>query len=504
MDYSLPVIILMIFYALDISLLFLYGMHTYLIVFLYKRSVGGCNAPDIELKSWPKVTIQLPIFNEKYVIRRLLKYTTEMDYPKSKMEIQVLDDSTDETQEITKRLVRQYKKKGFIIKYYHRTNRVGHKGGALREALEKTKNEYVAIFDSDFLPAKEFLKKTVPVFLEDKKIGMVQTRWGSINSDYSMLTRAQGIGVDGHFTLDQTVRSGNGFFMNFNGTAGIWRKKCIIDAGNWQDDTLTEDFDLSYRAELRGWKFRYIRDVINPAELPATMAAYKSQQFRWCKGSIQTAVKLLPTIFSAKIPLHTKLEAFVHLTNYAIHPLMLINILITLPILSFDFLYTRSIFVSIMATLFTIATFGPMTFYAFAQKQLYPNDWKRRILHVPLMMIVGCGIAVNNTRGFIEAIIGKQSPFVRTPKHGITSRSDKWKNKNYHAKVDYMTIFELLFAGYAITTIIVALITKRYLVIPFLLIYTISFLYVSMSSIFQNAVARRAIRQSQTETELVE
>ena len=396
-------------YAVDILLLFLFGLHTYLMVYLYRRNQKYCvtgqepehAAVDLERvkpADLPAVTIQLPVFNEFYVVDRLIETTVALKWHSEKLEIQVLDDSTDETYDKIAGLVEYYRSMGHDIHHIHRTNRNGHKAGALREGLAVAKGEFVAVFDADFLPADDFLIKTVPYF-HQPDIGMVQTRWGHINDDFSVLTRAQSMGIDGHFTIEQVARNCNNLWMNFNGTGGIWRRECIIDAGNWQSDTLTEDFDLSYRAELAGWHFRYFKDVVNPAELPATVSAYKSQQFRWCKGSIQTAVKLIPRILKADFNKKIKAEAIVHLLNYSVHPLMIINILFALPLLMMDYwagfeLYDLSLGVLFGAAAFlSVGTFGPSVFYIYSQRELYP-DWKWKIVWLPFLMMIGTGIAV--------------------------------------------------------------------------------------------------------------
>ena len=293
---------------------------------LYRKNKAYCESdPALAFKvtdpNLPFVTVQLPIYNEFYVVDRLIDAAVRLDYPADRIEIQVLDDSTDETVEKARRIVNQYKAQGINISHLHRTNRAGHKAGALEAGFAKAKGEFVAIFDADFVPEPSFLLKTVPYF-KDKEIGMVQARWGHINQDYNLLTKAQSYGIDGHFMIEQVARNASNLWMNFNGTAGIWRKACVVDAGGWEHDTLTEDFDLSYRAELKGWKFRYFKDIVCKAEIPAMISAYKSQQFRWCKGSIQTAVKLLPRIWNAELPWRIKSEAIIHLINYSVHPLM--------------------------------------------------------------------------------------------------------------------------------------------------------------------------------------
>ncbi|MCX7633982.1 MAG: glycosyltransferase, partial [Turneriella sp.] len=386
------------------------------------------------------------------------------------------------------------------IKLIHRSNREGHKAGALRAALDKAKGEFIAIFDADFLPAEDFLEKTVPYFYEADDIGMVQTRWGHINADYSILTKGQSLGIDGHFTIEQIARGGSGLWMNFNGTAGIWRKSCIYDAGNWSSDTLTEDFDLSYRAELRGWRFKYLVDVVNPAELPATVTAYKSQQFRWCKGSIQTTLKLLPQILRTKLPWKIKLEAITHLTNYLVHPLMVINILTTLPVLwlSERLGDVSDAVIGITAVFFSLGTFGPIAMYLVAQKALY-NRWLNRVGWMPILTMIGTGIAVSNTRAVWQALTGKKSSFIRTPKLRIEGQNDKIADRmKYagHIKLDIVPFLEFFMGIYALVIIYTAFLLERTLFVPFMVIYACGFFYISLATFWQN------FKESQAKTRL--
>ncbi|RME90782.1 MAG: glycosyltransferase [Candidatus Hydrogenedentota bacterium] len=497
---------LILVYAVDILALFYFGLHCYAMVWLFKKNGGSCYTKEEDLSEltqkmgdWPMVTIQLPMYNEYYVAERVIDATANLDYPKDKLYIQVLDDSTDETKLLVEKKVAELKKQGFDIEHIHRTNRQGHKAGALKEAMDKAKGEFLAIFDADFIPAKDFLKKTVPYFWAHPKMGMVQTRWGHINADYSLLTKAQSIGIDGHFIIEQVARNGSNLWMNFNGTAGIWRKECIIDAGNWSADTLTEDFDLSYRAELKGWKFKYLTDIINPAELPATVSAYKSQQFRWCKGSIQTAVKLIPKIWKSNENWKIKLEAITHLLNYSVHPLMVINILATLPLLLFNEAYWDVSIKTLYAAAFflSIGTFGPMYFYMISQKALY-KDWKRRIQYLPLLTVIGTGIAINNTKAWLEALIGKKSSFVRTPKLRLEKNTDKVveRSKYTKTKIDKVAVLEFLMGVYVMLTIAVAIDVKKYFVIPFLVLYATGFFYVSFFTVYEkikhNLLAKKA------------
>ena len=493
-------ILIIMFYSFDIVALFIFGVHAYLMVFLYRKNHEYCLSnveyEPLDLKKTPAreipvVTIQLPIYNEFYVVDRLIEATTRIQWPKNKLEIQVLDDSTDETKEKAESLVQSYKRAGFNIQHIHRTDRKGHKAGALREGLEKTRSDYIAIFDADFLPAPDFLIKTMPYFV-DPEIGMIQTRWGHINDNYSLLTMAQSFGIDGHFVIEQVARNATKLWMNFNGTGGIWRRQCIIDAGNWQADTLTEDFDLSYRAELAGWQFRYFRDVVNPAELPATIAAFKSQQFRWCTVSIQTALKLIPRIWRADFSWKIKAEAIIHLLSYSVHPLMILNILLAMPLLLMDQWTGFSIYdvsISVLfgaATFLSISTFGPTFFYIYSQRELYIN-WKTRIIWIPFLIMIGTGIAINNTRAFIEALIGIKSGFKRTPKYRIESASDRpLQRMKYRIPMDPTVFLELAMGIYCIVSIYFSVLVEKPFLIPFMAIYAAGFLYISVNAILEH------------------
>ncbi|MCC5816474.1 MAG: glycosyltransferase family 2 protein [Leptospira sp.] len=481
-------------YFIDIALLFYFGIHTYIMIFLYSRFKGNCDSePDKYFlpkskKDYPIVTVQLPVYNEFYVIDRLIQSTTALDYPKNKLQIQLLDDSTDESKEKGRELVDLYASKGFWIEHIHRTKNSGYKAGALDEGMKIAQGDYIAIFDSDFVPDPDFLRKTLGYF-EDPSIGMVQTRWGHLNQDYNILTKAQSYGIDGHFMIEQVARNGSGLWMNFNGTAGIWRKECIIDAGGWEHDTLTEDFDLSYRAEMKGWKFRYFKDIVCKAEIPATINAYKSQQFRWCKGSIQTAVKLLPRIWSSEIPWKTKAEAITHLINYSVHPLMIINILLTAPLLLLEYWAGINFYdlpleiLGATAVILSVGSAGPLIFYAYSQRELYP-DWKKRILFLPFMVVIGTGIAIVNTRAWLEAVTGVQSGFKRTPKLKIESKKDNLLDRTkYAVPLDFHVILEIFMGSYAVFCIYLSIVMGKPYIIGFLVMYALGFYFVAFQSI---------------------
>jgi len=478
-------------YLFALAALLTYGMNCYLLMLFYRLNrpkylrrhaeIKKRFYRDFPVKNWPRVTIQLPIFNERYVVDRLIKSVCRFEYPRELLEIQILDDSTDDTVDMVQALARQMNDRGFDIQYIHRDNRAGFKAGALKEGLKTAKGELVGIFDADFIPHPEFLIETIPYFT-DPKVGMLQTRWGHINHDYSLLTRAQSIGIDGHFGVEQAARAWSGFFMNFNGTAGIWRKETIKDAGGWQADTLTEDLDLSYRAQLKGWKLRFVTEVVCPAEVPVTINAFKSQQHRWAKGSIQTAKKNLGKLFKSDTPLLVKIQAFLHLTHYMVHPMMLLVVLTSIPMLYSQWFFDNLSYPVLILTMLSLATFGPSSMYLFSQKILY-RDWKTRIKFLPFLMCLGTGIAVNNTKAVLEALLNIKSGFVRTPKYGINKQQDSWRGKNYSIPLSAVSILEFLLGLYSLGGLLMFLLFSKYLFSPFLLIYTSGFFYVFFLSV---------------------
>jgi cellulose synthase/poly-beta-1,6-N-acetylglucosamine synthase-like glycosyltransferase len=481
----------LIVYLFALVSLFTYGMNCYLLMIFYRLNRWNAVIRHEKIKKnfyqtvppadWPRVTIQLPIYNECYVVERLMKSVCRLDYPRELLEIQILDDSTDDTVKIAQSIVAEMKREGFDIVYLRRRNRKGFKAGALKEGMQKAKGELLGIFDADFVPNPEFLKESVPYFL-DSKVGMLQTRWGHINSDYSILTRAQSIGIDGHFGVEQASRAWSGFFLNFNGTAGVWRKKTIQDAGGWQADTLTEDLDLSYRAQLKGWKLCYAPNVVCPAEVPVTINAFKSQQHRWAKGSIQTAKKNLGDLFRADIPLLVKIQAFLHLTHYMVHPMMLLVVLTSIPMLYSQWFFDQLAFPIMIFTLLCLATFGPSSMYMFSQRALYP-EWKQRIKFLPFLMCLGTGIAVNNTKAVLEAFLNIESGFIRTPKYGIKKRGDRWREMKYSIPLSPVSVLEFFLGIYSLTGLLMFLFFSKFLVSPFLLIYTSGFFYVFFLSV---------------------
>ena len=486
-------------YIFALLSLLVYGLNCYFLMIYYRlnfrKAIKAHKAiktrfyNNLSTRGWPRVTIQLPIFNERYVVQRLIETVCRLEYPRELLEIQVLDDSTDDTSRIANSAVEKMKAAGFDIAYIHRKNRIGYKAGALRKGLKVAKGDLVAIFDADFVPDTNFLMETVPYF-SASDVGMLQTRWGHLNSDYSMLTRVQSIGIDGHFSVEQASRAWGGFFMNFNGTAGIWRKKAIKDAGGWQADTLTEDLDLSYRAQLKGWKLTYAPGVVCPAEVPVTIGAFKSQQHRWAKGSIQTAQKNLGKLFKSDVSTVVKIQAFLHLTHYLVHPMMLLVVLTSIPVLYSQWFFDDLTYPLMVFTLLCLATFGPTSMYIFSQRILY-KDWKSRIKYLPFLMCIGTGIAVNNTRAVLEALFDIKSGFVRTPKYGIKDRQDGWKDKHYNIPLNSTSILEFILGLYSLTGLVLFLFFSKYLVSPFLMIYTVGFFSVFFLSVKQGFAKTR-------------
>jgi len=476
--------LILVLYFFVLSILAIYGWHRYYLVYLYMKNKDRAPAPLPELAVLPPVTVQLPIFNEMYVADRLINAVCEMDYPRDLLEIQVLDDSTDETTVIAELAVRRHASRGFNISYLHRVDRTGYKAGALEAGLKESTAPFIAIFDADFVPPKDFLRRTLPHFEVDPKVGMVQARWGHINQDYSLLTKIQSILLDAHFVLEHGGRNRAGCFFNFNGTAGVWRRAAIDSAGGWQHDTLTEDLDLSYRAQLEGWRFVFLPDVVSPAEVPVEMNSFKSQQHRWAKGSIQTCMKLMPQILGSEQPFGVKAEALFHLSANFNYLLMTL-----LSVLMFPAMYVRynmgwSEMLLIDVPLFFAATLSVCNFYIVSQRELYP-DWRQRLKYLPFLMSIGIGLCVNNSRAVLEALFGKQSEFARTPKYGIEQDSDEWVGKKYHQSVGIQPIIELALGLYFTGTVFYALVNQIYGTLPFLMLFQVGFLYTGLLSILQ-------------------
>ncbi len=473
-----------VFYLIVTAVLAMYGFHNLITTIMYLRM----KAPTKHrgelppLTEWPRVTVQLPIFNEKYIVARLLQAVTRLDYPADRLQIQVLDDSTDDTIDLVSRLVQEYKRRGVNIELIHRDDRKGYKAGALDNGLQTATGELIAIFDADFVPKPDWLKRTVPAF-QNPALGCLQTRWGHTNQQYNSLTRAEAMGIDGHFIIEQTVRSKNGFFLNFNGTAGLWRLACIEDAGGWQWDTLTEDLDLSYRAQMCGWKFDYLPDVVVPAELPPQVEAYKKQQFRWAKGSFQVVRKILPTVLQAKLPLKVRFMALLHLTGYFVHPLMLSLLLLTLPV---------GLLVPGAFRIFPISVFaglGPPLLYLTATAAQHRSVLKR-LKSFPLLVIVGFGLSLSTTIAVLEGLFSTGGAFIRTPKLNLDNKRKVQRKVDhaYVAPLSSLVWIEIMLGIYALVTGIVLAGYIGWGIVPWMVIYMLGFFYIAGLNLIQHSI----------------
>ena len=498
-DLNLAETVFMTIYTIVLLVVVLYGLHRYGLVYLYYRHRHKAPMPMGQFEQLPMVTVQLPMYNEQFVAKRIIERTCEIDYPRDKFQIQVLDDSTDETVDIALAAVAAAKAQGFDIEYVHREDRTGYKAGALENGLKTAKGEFITIFDADFIPEKDILLRSIQYFT-DPKICVVQTRWEHINRNDSMLTRGQAILLDGHFVIEHVARNRSGRFMSFNGTAGTWRKEAIADAGGWQHDTLTEDMDLSYRAQLRGWKFVFLPQLAAPAELPPDINAFKAQQHRWTKGGTQTAMKLLPKIWMSKVPLKAKVEATFHLTSFSIHLYMILLVLMLYP----------AIYMKAMPSIegsnwkilfdigtFTLATLSASTFYVCSQFELF-GTWRDTLKYLPFLMALGVGMAVSNAKAVLEALFGQQSEFVRTPKFGAGDASYEHHKRtlNTRHKRDIVPYIELAFGLYMTACAVASIINFRaVMTTPFLIIFAVGFYYVSFLS-FHNQWVRAKARKA--------
>jgi cellulose synthase/poly-beta-1,6-N-acetylglucosamine synthase-like glycosyltransferase len=480
---------MMIPYFTVLFILAAYGMHRYVLLYdyyVYRKNIPG---PPPAVSIWPRVTIQLPIFNERYVIERLVDAVSQFDYPRELLDIQVLDDSTDETREVARACVERHAAEGLPITYIHRANREGYKAGALENGLKTAKGQFVAIFDADFIPQADFLRGTIPYFMNldgGENIGMVQTRWTYLNSDYSLLTRVETILLDGHFVIEHGGRSRRGTFFNFNGTAGVWRRAAIDAAGGWEHDTLTEDTDLSYRAQLKGWKFLYLPQIECASELPVDMNGFKAQQARWAKGLMQTAKKILPQVFRSNVPLFVKAEAFFHLTANISYPLMVLLSTMLLPAMIVRFYQGWFQMIIIDLPLFLASTCSISSFYLAAQKELHPKTWPKTFLYMPFVMATGIGLSVRNAQAVLEAIAGKKSEFARTPKFKIEGKSGTFAAKKYKNKSGWMPYFEILLGLYFALAVIYAISNENYATVPFLFLFVWGYLYTGFMSLSQS------------------
>ncbi|HTU03399.1 MAG TPA: glycosyltransferase [Candidatus Sulfotelmatobacter sp.] len=473
--------------------LFLYGINCHILILAHRHGRRKF-LPLPPLRPGdphPAVTIQVPIYNEKYVARRAVEAVGRIRYPRDRLQIQVLDDSTDETVDIVRAAAALLRARGLHVEHLRRKTRTGYKAGALADGLERATGELIAIFDADFVPPEDFLERTIPGF-RDPQVAVVQTRWGHLNRSYSALTGAQAIGIDGHFGVEQGARCWSGLFLNFNGTAGVWRASAIRDAGGWQHDCLTEDLDLSYRAQLRGWRILFLPNVVCPAELPVQIAAFKAQQRRWATGTIQTTLKLAPAIWKADLSPWVKLQAFLHTTHYLVHPLMLAVVLLSIPLLLLGAPFHPATNLLLVATLFALSTSGPTSLYVYGERQLGPG-WASRLRYIPFMMLLGVGIAFSNTRAVWRGLTDRSLEFVRTPKYGIEARVGAWRGKGYGMRGAWEGVVELGLGLYALTGLWLYLHGTHYLILPFLVLYTLGFGWVGSLTIFQAFQATRPV-----------
>ncbi len=475
------------------SLLFLctFGLHRLYLSILYKRYRSRDTGPLSKVSSRPRVTVQLPVYNEMYVVERLIDAVCKIRYPKALLQIQVLDDSTDETTKIVERSVSKYKRLGFDIECIKRDNRQGYKAGALNEGLKRSTGEIIAVFDADFVPPEDFLKDTIDCF-SDPDVGIVQTRWGHLNPNYSILTKAQEVLLNGHFIIEQTARFKHGVFGNFNGTAGLLRKSCIQSSGGWQHDTLTEDLDLSYRAQMQGWKFVYLKDVVSDAELPVDVNAFKSQQHRWAKGGIQTAKKLLPEILrSKKLSVKIKAEAVFHLLGNMSYLFLLTLLTFMLPM---SYLWgSIGWYEMIVINVVTVSTGtgGVFYFYYLTIKETYGDKWKKYLKYIPVAVSLGAGLAVNNSKAVLEALRGKRSEFKRTPKYAVNNKRDVWMNRDYVSSNDVTAFFELMIGFLILFQTCYAFYVSSILWVLFFLMIQFGFIYIALYSFIHSWMRKR-------------
>jgi len=468
----------------------IYGLHRYTLVYLYfKHAKNHQPGPPGHFDDLPRVTVQLPIYNEQFVVDRLLEAICAMEYPPEKLEIQVLDDSTDETEQVAAGLVERYAALGHPIVYLHRSNRHGYKAGALDAGLNIAKGEFIAIFDADFVPPPDWLMNVVHHFAEPE-IGMVQTRWTHLNRDYSMLTQIEAILLDGHFVLEHGARARSGDFFNFNGTAGMWRRQAITDAGGWQHDTLTEDTDLSYRSQMAGWKFKYLPEIECPAELPIEMTAFKTQQARLAKGLIQTSIKVLPMMFRSNVPRRIKVEAVYHLTANLSYPLMIVMSALLIPAMICRFYQGWFQMLLIDFPLFAASSFSISVFYLVSQRVLFPKTWMKTFLYLPFLMALGIGLTVTNTRAVLEALFGVKSAFARTPKYRVAKKGEKSNAAKYRKRLVLAPWIELVIGCYFLLAILYTFSNHNYFTAPFLILFVIGYWYTGLMSLLQGRFER--------------
>lgn len=482
--------LLLVGYFAVLGLLGVYGLHRIFVVWLYRSSRHRAPEQPPEMEDWPLVTVQLPLFNERYVARRLLRAVARIDYPRDRLEVQVLDDSTDDTVEIVADEVERLRRRGLDVHHLHRTDRTGYKAGALAAGLETARGELICVFDADFLPPPDVLRRSVPHF-RDPEVGMVQARWGHLNRDYSLLCQVQAIQLDAHFTVEHSARNRTGRFFNFNGTAGVWRRATIRDAGNWQHDTLTEDLDLSYRAQVRGWRFVYLDDLEAPAELPAEMSGFKSQRHRWTKGAVQTARKMLARIWRSAAPLKAKVEATFHLTANVNYPLNLALALLVFPALLVRLRAGWGLFLAVDLPIFLVGTGSVCLYYYLAQREL-GRAALPTLARLPALMAIDMSISVNNTMAVLEGFRRDPGEFVRTPKFSLV-RGEGWADKLYRGRDTWLHWVELAAGVYFTGALVIALWHGLWPALPFLLLYQAGFLYTGVVSLGQRWEGKNAV-----------
>lgn len=477
-------IIWSISYAFVVAGLSIYGLHRLWMVFCYFRHRDRQPAPAGRFAEPPRVTVQLPLYNERYVVERLIRSVAALDYPRDRLQIQVLDDSTDSTRELAAALVAELRAAGHDIHHVHRANRQGFKARALQEGLATATGEFIAIFDADFVPPADLLRRTMDYFT-DAQVGMIQTRWGHINRGFNLLTRVQALLLDGHLIIEQTARSRSGRFFNFNGTAGVWRRSTIEDAGGWEDDTLTEDLDLSYRAQLKGWRFVFIPDLVTPAELPVDINAFKAQQYRWAKGAVQTCKKLLPAVWRSRFPLPVKIEATFHLTSNFAYLLLALMAFLVHPDLRHSGVHWQSILL-IDLPVFMAASFSIFLFYA-AALRASGISWLRILFYIPMLIAVGIGLCLNNARAVIEAVCNHRSEFTRTPKYGVSDAPRAWWSLDYRSARSLLPWLELALSLWYAGFVVYAFQHGQWISLPFFLLFSFGFGYAGVLSLTQGS-----------------
>ena len=487
-------------FVFDLFILSAIIITAYTVNFYYLAFISRTRKEVRPTLDWgtPTITIQLPIFNEKYVAKRLVDSVCNLDYPKDKMRIMVCDDSDDDTVELLRDVVDDYKKQGFQIEHVRRDTRKGYKAGALKHAMQSTDTDLVAIFDADFIPPTWFLKRAIPHFSKSN-IGLVQCRWGHVNENYSTITQVQALSIDFHFLVEQKAKSNSNLFMNFNGTAGIWRRECIEDAGGWHTATLVEDLDLSYRAQMKGWKCLFLPDIVVDAELPAQINGAKRQQFRWAKGSIQCAIKLLSDIgLKRNVGIEAKIQAFIQLTRHIVYPLVLIQFL-SLPILLAAQVNLYVVSVLPVITIATYLVMGPGAYMVIIHG-MYKKSWKSKAKLLPALLVYNAGMSVNNTVAVFDAVLGKKNEFHRTPKYGIVTKKDDWRDKAYNLPFTQTTLLEIFFGVYGIMGIFISIFSNNPIFVPIIAIQTIGFFYISMLSISHTSFKRNKSSENRPKT----